>query len=109
MRTLSLACRLGLAVGLVCASVVAPTLARAQERAPSPNVLQLLNESSSHPVDPSAITRDDLRHVAKPPIDRMAPQVRVIVSDNDPLCLPGPGGPAHIGPGSRLVRPSRTR
>jgi hypothetical protein len=42
-------------------------------------------------VDMRAYTRDDLREVPSPRLDRRSDQVRFSVSDGDPLCLPGRG------------------
>jgi hypothetical protein len=48
-------------------------------------------------IDMRNYTRDDLRPVPAPRLDRLSDQVRITVTDGDPMCLPGRGvwsGPA---------------
>lgn len=39
-------------------------------------------------IDLRTLTRDDLREVPSPRLDRQPPQVRVTVIEGDPICLP---------------------
>ena len=90
-----------LGFGIILALGGSAGVAAAQDAAASPETglpRVLRFGITDQQVDMRAYTRDDLREVPSPRVDRLSDQVRISVSDGDPLCLPGRGGWA--GPAS---------
>lgn len=97
--------RMASGIGALLFGAGVVTAAFAQE-ASEPNILLKMTEPA--PAVPArTITRDDVREVPTPRVDRLSDHARATVVVGDPRCLPGEEG--WFDPGLANSRTSRSR
>lgn len=97
----------GILAGILLLVVGLVPIAYGQQAVP-PDFLFTLTESLRK-IDNRPITRDDLRDVPAPRVDKLSEAVRTTGILSDPRCLPGEDGFGPERLGRRPARPVRSR